>query len=207
MADHYVNNREFTTAVSVWRRELWYPWKQRKDAAEDEGIEFHEHAPPIPDFVGDCFYKIASRYALKPKWSRWSSHIKDMVSEAVLSCLKYAHNFNPDKSQNAFAYFTQCCHHSFLQYINKETKVAKFKFEMVKEANPDIAKMDYNNIMLFDEDNADFQANEQSSAERAIARENAAIHEAHEAENAPRETFIKPGKPGRPFGKKSAKKK
>ncbi|GAH18012.1 unnamed protein product, partial [marine sediment metagenome] len=55
MADHYVNNREFTTAVAVWRRELWLPWKARKDAAEDEGKDFFEVAPSIPDFVGDCF--------------------------------------------------------------------------------------------------------------------------------------------------------
>jgi len=173
MADHYVNNRDFTAAVSDWVRAR----KQAQAEGKDE-------LPPVPDYVGDCFSKIAHRYALKPRWSSCSSYLDDMISEAILTCLKYAHNFNPDKSQNAFAYFTQCCHLSFFQFINKEKKIAKFKFEMVKEANPDIAKMDYNNINLWNEehdiDNPDLV--EKTESEVAIAAENAEIAQTDHAE-------------------------
>lgn len=166
MSEHYVNNREFTAAVSAWVRE-------RKIAIE-EGKEI----PPIPEYVGACFLKIAQRYAMKPNWARCGSHLEDMAADAAISCLKYAHNFNPEKSNNAFSYFTQYCHNSFLQHIKKEKKLTEFKFEMVKENNPQIAKMDYNNIILYDEENAGFT--ETSEAEDAITEENIQIAEAEE---------------------------
>lgn len=143
--EHYVNNREFTKEVIEWRKKC--------DEAVANGLE----PLPITDYMGECFTKIARRYALSPTWSKLRhSHLDDMVNEAALTCIKYAHNFDPEKSNNAFAYFTQYCHNVFCQIHNKEKKIAEFKFELLKEQDETLEQRDHKNINLFDEENEDF---------------------------------------------------
>jgi len=74
-----------------------------------------------------------------------------MIAEAVLTCMKYAHNFNPEKTDNPFAYFTQYCNNAFLQVMEREKKLADFKFEMVKEAQLNSDEYDYKNFMSDEE--------------------------------------------------------
>ena len=47
---------------------------------------------------------------------------EDMISDGIENCVQYIHNFNPEKSQNPFAYFTQIIHYAFLRSIQKEKK-------------------------------------------------------------------------------------
>lgn len=140
--EHYVNNKEFTALVTEWVKK----YKIAK-AAE-------ERLPPIPIEIADSFYKIAKRYSSKPNFSGYT-YKDDMIGEAIYICIRYAHNFNPEKSNNAFAYFTQYCHNAFIQYINKEKKYTKFKFDLLKDADEKIGKNDFNDIDLYyeDEDN------------------------------------------------------
>lgn len=139
--DHYVNNREFTKAIKEWKIE----WDKAK--AEDQ------EPPGITSYIGECFYKIAKKYSTRPNFSGYT-YKEDMISEAVLICLKYAHNFDAEKSDNAFSYFTQYCHNAFIQYISKENRFSDFKFDMIKENSSTLGKQDFNDINLFnDEDN------------------------------------------------------
>jgi len=75
----------------------------------------------MPDYLGDCFYKIADGLSSLPKYSGYRFK-EDMVSDAVLHSCKYIMSFNPKKSQNPFAYFTKICYHAFLQRIYSEKK-------------------------------------------------------------------------------------
>jgi len=140
--EHYVNNKEFTAAVTKWVLEY--------RSAKEKG----EEPPPIPYEIADSFYKIARRYSSKPNFSGYT-YKEDMIGEALYTCIRYAHNFDPEKSNNAFAYFTQYCHNAFIQFINKEKKFADLKFDLLKDADPKIATHDYKDINLFyeDEDN------------------------------------------------------
>jgi hypothetical protein len=45
-----------------------------------------------------------------------------MISDGIENCLAYLHNFNPEKSTNPFAYFTQIIYYAFLRRIQKEKK-------------------------------------------------------------------------------------
>ena len=42
--------------------------------------------------------------------------------DAVENCVVYCLNFDPEKSRNAFSYFTQVCWYAFLRRIGKEKK-------------------------------------------------------------------------------------
>jgi len=71
--------------------------------------------------LGAMLLTIARNYASKGSYSGYT-WVPDMVSEAVLTCVKYLKNFNPEKSTNAFAYVTQICKNSFKAFIKDQHK-------------------------------------------------------------------------------------
>ncbi|MBU0964686.1 sigma factor for late transcription, partial [Patescibacteria group bacterium] len=83
---------------------------------------------------------IATNYANKGNFAGYTWK-RDMINDAVYTCVRYAHNFDPNKQKvpNPFAYFTQICYHSFLNYIKKQNKFSKIKDTL------------YNNVYMLDE--------------------------------------------------------
>ena len=45
---------------------------------------------------------------------------EDMISDGIENCVQYIHNFNPEKSTNPFAYFTQIIHYVPQTYTERE---------------------------------------------------------------------------------------
>ncbi len=76
--------------------------------------------------LGRMIMMIAENLSSKGSFSGYTWK-KDMVSEAVLTCLKYIKNFDETKSSNAFAYITQICKNSFLTYIKDQNKHSDIK--------------------------------------------------------------------------------
>ena len=72
--------------------------------------------PKIPDYIGECFMLIAKNLANKPNFSGYSFK-EEMISDGVINCVLYMHNFNPDKFTNPFAYFTQMIKFAFLRAL------------------------------------------------------------------------------------------
>ena len=58
----------------------------------------------------------------------------EMISDGIENCLCYAHNFNPEKSNNPFAYFTQIIYFAFLRRIQKEKKQQYIKHKSLENA-------------------------------------------------------------------------
>lgn len=106
---HYVDNKKFYTVL------LHY--KQECEAAKAN----HQEAPPIPRYVGECLYKIATRLSMKPNFINYT-YREEMISDGLENCINYLHNFNPEKYDNPFAYFTQIIYYAFLRRIDKEKK-------------------------------------------------------------------------------------
>lgn len=106
---HYVDNKKFFTEI------LHY--KQKCLEAETLGRE----KPRIPPYIGECLYKIAFRLSLKPNFVNYT-YREDMVADGLEKCVAYFDNFNPEKSSNPFAYFTQIIYYAFLARINGEKK-------------------------------------------------------------------------------------
>ena len=101
-SEHYVNNKEFLAALIKYRED--------KEIAEIQG----KLKPPIPRYIGECFLKIANHLSFKPNFVNYMFK-EDMISDGIENCVQYIHNFNPEKSQNPFAYFTQIIHYAFLR--------------------------------------------------------------------------------------------
>jgi hypothetical protein len=116
IARNYVNNKDLLEALIEYR-------KQCKEAEESgDGL------PRVPDYIGMCIFQIATRLATKPNFSGYS-YKEDMISDGIENCLLYINNFNPEKSQNPFAYFTQIIWYAFLRRIQKEKKQMYIRFK------------------------------------------------------------------------------
>lgn len=113
---NYVNNRDLLEALIKYKKDC--------REAEDQG----EEIPRVPDYIGTCIYQIATRLATKPNFSGYS-YKEDMISDGIENCLQYIHNFNEEKSQNPFAYFTQIIWYAFLRRIQKEKKQMYIRFK------------------------------------------------------------------------------
>jgi DNA-directed RNA polymerase specialized sigma subunit len=113
---NYVNNKDLLEALIVY--------KEACAEAEDCG----DPTPKVPDYIGSCIFQIATRLATKPNFSGYS-YKDDMISDGIENCLQYIHNFNPEKSQNPFAYFTQIIWYAFLRRIQKEKKQMYIRFK------------------------------------------------------------------------------
>jgi hypothetical protein len=77
--------------------------------------------PRVPEYVGECLLLIAQRLANKPNFNGYS-YKSEMVSDGIENSLTYINNFDPSKSSNPFAYFTQIIKFSFIRRIEKEKK-------------------------------------------------------------------------------------
>ena len=117
---HYVDNKRFLQAMIDWR-ESW----------PDE-----ENIPPVTNYIGECFLKIATHLSFKPNFVNYIFK-DDMISDGIENCVQYIHNFNPEKSQNPFAYFTQIIHYAFLRRIQKEKKQLEIKNKILEKTGYD----------------------------------------------------------------------
>ena len=119
-SEHYVNNKEFLAALIKHREDI--------EIAEIRGKE----KPRIPRYIGECFLKIATHLSFKPNFVNYMFK-EDMISDGIENCVQYIHNFNPEKSQNPFAYFTQIIHYAFLRRIQKEKKQLEIKNKILEK--------------------------------------------------------------------------
>jgi hypothetical protein len=117
---HYIDNEAFAQALIDY-----------KSACENakKGVD-----TPIPDYIGECFLKIATNLSRSPKFINYS-YRDEMIMDGVENCLTYFRNFDPTfigrtgKSRNAFNYFTQIIYHAFVRRINKENKESYVKYK------------------------------------------------------------------------------
>ena len=123
-SEHYVDNKVFLQAM--------IEYKDKCDKAEKR----NRKAPPVTNYIGECFLKIANHLSYRPNFINYTFR-DDMISDGIENCLQYLHNFNPDKSNNPFAYFTQIIYYAFIRRIQKEKKQVTIKHKMLLNSNYD----------------------------------------------------------------------
>ena len=101
--------------------------------AKEKGID----PPLISNYLGDCFLKIATHLSYKPNFVNYMFR-EDMIGDGIENCVQYIHNFNPEKSKNPFAYFTQIIYYSFLRRIQKEKKQLEIKTKIIERTGYDL---------------------------------------------------------------------
>ncbi len=117
---HYVDNKKFLRAM--------IEWKEKCAMAE----EADDPKPPLTNYIGECFLKIATHLSYRPNFINYS-YRDEMISDGIQNCLQYAHNFDPEKSKNPFAYFTQIIYYAFIRRIAVEKKQTHVKNMMIEK--------------------------------------------------------------------------
>ena len=133
---HYVDNAKFL--------EEMIEYKKQYHISKSNG----EELPIISEYLGSVFLKIAQRLSFRPNFINYAFK-DDMISDGIENCLHYIHNFDPEKSSNPFAYFTQIIYYAFIRRIQKEKKQLYIKFKSMQnyEISPEFV-----NFMDYDED-------------------------------------------------------
>ena len=118
---HYVDNKEFLREMIIYKQAI-------ADARELEKAK-----PQIPTYVAKCFMMIAENLSHRPNFLSYTFR-DEMVSDAIENCVMYASNFDPAKSQNPFAYFTQITYYAFLRRLGKEKTQLYIKYKATETA-------------------------------------------------------------------------
>ena len=121
---HYVDNKKFLNELIIY--------KEKVTRAKEKEIP----KPMVSNYLGECFLKIATHLSYKANFINYT-YRDDMISDGIENCLQYLDNFNPKKSNNPFAYFTQIIYYAFIRRIQKEKKQSNIKYRMIEQANID----------------------------------------------------------------------
>ena len=130
-SEHYVNNKQLLEALIVYREGVAH--------AKENDLP----KPRITNYLGECFLKIATHLSYKPNFVNYMFR-DDMISDGIENCVQYIHNFDPEKSRNPFAYFTQIIHYAFLRRIQKEKKQLDIKTKIIERTG-------YDEVMVVDD--------------------------------------------------------
>jgi DNA-directed RNA polymerase specialized sigma24 family protein len=117
---HYVNNADFLAALKVYKTQV--------KEAEEKGLD----KPIVSNYIGECILKIANHLSYKPNFINYS-YRDDMILDGIENCIQYIDNFDPNKSNNPFAYFTQIIYYAFLRRIAKEKKQSYIKGKLIQD--------------------------------------------------------------------------
>lgn len=119
---NYINNKKMYSVIKEYSKKV-------KDA-EDSG----EEKPQIPNYLGECFIQIANRLSRRPNFFNYT-YKEEMISDGIENCIMAIDNFDCEKTNNPFAYFTQVIWYAFLRRIEKEKKQTYVKYKSFQEMN------------------------------------------------------------------------
>lgn len=122
MNTHYIDNQMFLSEIKKYKQLC------------NEHKEKNKELPPLPDYIGECFMKISEHLSFRPNFVNYAFR-DEMVADGIENCVQYAHNFDPEKSNNPFAYFTQIIYYAFVRRIQKEKKHLYIKYKSIQDKN------------------------------------------------------------------------
>jgi hypothetical protein len=122
-SEHYVSNKDFHLALLEYKKLV-------VNAKEKELPR-----PRIPNYLGECFLKIATHLSYKPNFVNYMFK-DDMVCDGIENCVQYIDNFDVERT-NPFAYFTQIVYYAFLRRIAKEKKQLEIKTKIIERSGFD----------------------------------------------------------------------
>ncbi len=141
---HYVDNAKFLEAMIEFKRDY------------NEAVKKNKELPPVSEYLGSVFLKIAQRLSFRPNFINYTFK-NDMISDGIENCLHYIHNFNPEKSNNPFAYFTQIIYYAFIRRIQKEKKQLYIKYKTMQNVEQESDFDGDANVSIDDYRNSDFK--------------------------------------------------
>jgi DNA-directed RNA polymerase specialized sigma subunit len=123
-SSHYVDNKKFLQALIEYRQSV------------DEASAKGEDPPIVSKYIGECFIKIATHLSYKSNFINYTFK-DDMISDGIENCLTAVAKFDPAKSSNPFAYYTQVIYFAFIRRIQKEKKQQATKYKLMENMDID----------------------------------------------------------------------
>jgi len=111
---NYINNKTLYLAMIQYKDSI--------KIADEKNI----NKPQVPNYIGQSILLICNNLAKKPNFSGYS-YKQEMISDGIIDCISAVDNFDPDKTNNPFAYFTQIAWNAFIRRIHKEKKQTYIK--------------------------------------------------------------------------------
>lgn len=133
---NYVNNKTLYDVMKIYHTEY--------HTAKLNNTAF----PKIPNYVGEAILLIATKLSNKPNFSGYS-YKDEMIADGIENCLMYLHNFDPQKTNNPFAYFTQIISYAFIRRIEKEKKQQYIKYKNLSICYMELLDEDKNLILNY----------------------------------------------------------
>lgn len=121
---HYVDNKKFLEALVEYRAKVV--------DAQSKGLP----KPTVSRYLGECFIKIATHLSYKANFINYTFK-DDMISDGIENCLTAVEKFDPSKSANPFAYYTQIIYFAFVRRIQKEKKQQATKYKLLENIDID----------------------------------------------------------------------
>ena len=121
---HYVDNKELLAAVIRYKEDVEIAQINNKPK------------PKVSEYIGGCFLKIATHLSYRPNFIKYM-YKDDMICDGIENCIQYIDNFDPAKSKNPFAYFTQIVYYAFLRRIAKEKRQLDIKEKILEKSGYD----------------------------------------------------------------------
>tara|TARA_Y100000361_G_scaffold71595_1_gene63362 strand:- start:1050 stop:1649 length:600 start_codon:yes stop_codon:yes gene_type:complete len=166
---HYIDNKEFLAKITDYRN------------SRIEAEECGDPKPQVTNYLGECFVKIANHLAYKSNFVNYTFR-DEMILDGIENCLTYIDNFNPEKSNNPFAYFTQITYYAFIRRIQKEKRQQETKMKYIKSldleemleqgADGDTHSNEYLNYMkqIIEQSDADKEAAEKQNTGKKMPK-------------------------------------
>ena len=127
--EHYVDNKVFLQAMTDWKVLCKIAEEEQKDLPKEEKVK-----PQVTNYIGECFLKIATHLSYRPNFINYT-YRDEMIADGIENCLQYCSNFDPEKSKNPFAYFTQIIYYAFLRRIAKEKKQTHVRNKIIESVS------------------------------------------------------------------------
>lgn len=119
--NHYVVNEDLMEPLRQYRKEFY---EARENVAE---------RPKLPDSVGIAICMIADGLTKRWNWTNYT-YKDEMRQDAIENCVKYIHNFDPDKYSKPFSYINMICHNAFVRRMQHEKKHQYIKTSLIKKS-------------------------------------------------------------------------
>lgn len=113
-AKNYINNKTLYGAMIHYKNDL------------KEAVNAGKQKPIVPNYIGESILLICNNLAKKPNFSGYT-YKQDMISDGIMDCISAVDNFDPDRTNNPFAYFTQIAWNAFLRRIQKRKETNIYK--------------------------------------------------------------------------------
>jgi len=140
---NYINNKTLYTSMIEHRTKL------------NNALLENKSKPQVSNYIGQSILLICNNLAKKPNFSGYT-YKQDMISDGIMDCIAAVDNFDPDRTNNPFAYFTQIAWNAFIRRIQKEKKQTYIKHKNFENSF-------LMNELWNDSENIHLKANEYSS--------------------------------------------